>query len=46
LTLVALTFEIEATLNNLERNTGLEFRVIAVNKSGESIPRNTVDAVV
>ncbi len=44
--LISLALESEATLNNQERAKDWEYRVIAVNKAGEGIPSNTVDAVV
>ena len=45
-TIVSLALETEATLNNQERGKDWEYRVIAVNKAGESLPSNTVAAVV
>ena len=45
-TLISLALESEATLNNQERAKDWEFRIIAVNKAGESMPSNTVAAVV
>lgn len=38
--------ETEITLNNQERGKEHEYRVIAVNKAGESDPSNTVTAVL
>lgn len=45
-TLVSMAIESEATLNNQERGKDWEYRVIATNKAGESIPSNTVAAVL
>jgi hypothetical protein len=45
-TLVHMAIESEATLNNQERGKDWEYRVIATNKAGESVPSNTVAAVV
>ncbi len=45
-TIISLAMDSEATLNNQERAKDWEYRVIAVNKAGEGIPSNTVDAVV
>lgn len=45
-TLVSVALDSEITLNNQERNKDWEYRVISVNKAGESIPSNTVAAVV
>ena len=44
--LVNMAIESEATLNNQERGKDFEYRVIATNKAGESIPSNTVAAVL
>ena len=44
--LVSMAIESEATLNNQERGKDWEYRVIATNKAGESVPSNTVSAVV
>jgi len=44
--LVNMAIESEATLNNQERTKDWEYRIIATNKSGESIPSNTVAAVL
>jgi len=44
--LVAMAIESEATLNNQERGTDWEYRIIATNKAGESAPSNTVAAVL
>jgi len=38
--------ETEATLNNQERSKTWEYRVIAANKAGQSLPSNTVVAVL
>ncbi len=43
--LIPLALESEATLTNQERGKDWEYRVIAVNKSGEGIPSNTVAVV-
>ena len=45
-TLVHMAIESEATLNNQERGKDWEYRVIAMNKAGESVPSNTVAAVL
>jgi len=44
--LVSMAIESEATLNNQERGKDWEYRIIATNKAGESIPSNTVAAVL
>lgn len=44
--LVNMAIESEATLNNQERGKDWEYRVIATNKAGESVPSNTVAAVL
>lgn len=44
--LVSMALETEATLNNQERGKDLEYRVVALNKAGESAPSNTVAAVL
>ena len=44
--LVNMAIESEATLNNQERAKDWEYRIIATNKAGESIPSNTVAAVL
>ena len=44
--LVSMAIESEATLNNQERGKDFEYRIIATNKAGESIPSNTVAAVL
>jgi len=44
--LVSMAIESEAMLNNQERGKDWEFRIIATNKAGESIPSNTVAAVL
>jgi hypothetical protein len=45
-TMISMAIESEATLNNQERGKDLEYRVIATNKAGESVPSNTVAAVL
>jgi len=45
-TLVSMAIESEATLNNQERGKDWEYRVIATNKAGESVPSNTVAVVL
>ena len=44
--LVNMAIESEATLNNQERAKDWEYRIIATNKAGESIPSNTIAAVL
>ena len=44
--LVSVDLETEATLNGQERNKDWEYRIISVNKAGESVPSNTIAAVV
>ena len=44
--MVGTALETEVTLNNQERGKEWEYRVIAVNKAGESDPSNTVTAVL
>ena len=44
--LVSMAIESEATLNNQERGKDWEYRVSATNKAGESVPSNTVAAVL
>ena len=44
--LANMAIESEATLNNQERGKEWEYRVIATNKAGESVPSNTVAAVL
>jgi len=44
--MVGTALETEITLNNQDRGRELEYRVIAVNKTGESEPSNTVTAVL
>ena len=44
--LANMAIESEATLNNQERGKDWEYRVIATNKAGESIPSNTVAVVL
>ena len=43
---VGMAIESEITLSNQERGKEWEYRVIAVNKTGEGLPSNTVMAVV
>jgi hypothetical protein len=45
-TLAGLAIETEVTLSNQKRGKELEYRVIAVNKAGESEPSNTVTALL
>jgi hypothetical protein len=45
-TLAGMAIDIEATLNDQEHGKEWEYRVIAVNKAGESGPSNTVTAVL
>ncbi|MDU9047606.1 MAG: fibronectin type III domain-containing protein [Candidatus Electrothrix sp. Rat3] len=45
-TMVGTALETEITLNNQKRGKEHEYRVIAVNKAGESDPSNTVAAVL
>jgi len=44
--LVNMAIESEATLNNQERGKDWEYRIIATNKAGESVPSNTIAAVL
>lgn len=44
--MISMAIESEATLNNQERGKDWEYRVIATNKTGESVPSNTVAAVL
>jgi hypothetical protein len=44
--MVGTALDAEITLNNQERGKEWEYRVIAVNKAGESEPSNTVTAVL
>jgi len=44
--LISMAIESETTLNNQERGKDWEYRIIATNKAGESIPSNTVAAVL
>jgi len=44
--MVGTALETEVTLNNQERGKEWEYRVIAVNKAGESGPSNIVEAVL
>ena len=43
---IGLAIESETTLANQERNKEWEYRVVAVNKTGEGMPSNTVMAVL
>lgn len=45
-TLISMAIDSEATLNNQERGKDWEYRVIATNRAGESVPSNTVAAVL
>jgi len=45
-TMAGTALETEITLNNQERGKEWEYRVIAVNKTGESGPSNIVEAVL
>ena len=45
-TMVGTALDTEITLNNQERGKEFEYRVIAVNKAGESAASNTVSAVL
>ena len=45
-TLISLAIDSEAMLTSQERAKDWEYRVIATNKTGESIPSNTVAAVL
>lgn len=45
-TMISMAIESEATLNNQERGKDWEYRVIGTNKAGESVPSNTVAAVL
>lgn len=45
-TMIGMAVEHEATLNNQERGKALEYRVIAANRAGESVPSNTVAVVL
>jgi hypothetical protein len=45
-TMVNMAIESEATLNNQERGKDWEYRTIATNKAGDSVPSNTVAAVL
>jgi len=44
--MVNMAIESESTLNNQERGKDWEYRIIATNKTGDSIPSNTVAAVL
>ena len=44
--MVNMAFESEATLNNQDRGKDWEYRIVATNKAGESVPSNTVAAVL
>ncbi|MCI5227572.1 MAG: fibronectin type III domain-containing protein [Candidatus Electrothrix sp. AX2] len=44
--MVGTALETEITLNNQERGKEWEYRVIALNKAGESEASNTVTAVL
>lgn len=44
--LIGMAIETESTLNNQDRGKDWEYRVIATNKTGESVPSNTVAAVL
>jgi hypothetical protein len=44
--IVALAIESEVALTSQERGKDWEYRVIAVNKAGEGVPSNMVDAVL
>ena len=45
-TLLSMAIDSETTLINQERGKEWEYRVIATNKAGESVPSNTVGAVL
>lgn len=45
-TLISMAIDSETTLNNQERGKDWEYRVVATNKAGESVPSNTVGAVL
>ena len=45
-TMVGTALESEITLNNQERGREWAYRVVAINKAGESEPSNTVEAVL
>jgi len=45
-TLLSMAIDSETTLINQERGKDWEYRVIATNKAGESVPSNTVGAVL
>jgi hypothetical protein len=44
--IVGVAIETETTLVNQERGKEWEYRVVALNKAGESLPSNTVFAVL
>lgn len=44
--MVGTALETEITLNNQERGKEWAYRVVAINKAGESEPSNTVEAVL
>lgn len=44
--LVGTAVATEVTLTNQERGKTLEYRIIAINKAGDSLPSNTVTAVL
>ena len=44
--IAGMAMESEITLHNQERGKEWEYRIIAVNKSGEGMPSNTVMAVL
>lgn len=44
--LISMAIDSETTLTGQDRGSDLEYRVIATNKAGESVPSNTVAAVL